>query len=119
MRLVIQEYFDRVKFVKWLRAKENLPLHEAVEISRNLPYAFEFLSKLDAKAMQQEVAVFAISILEEEEDDKVIDCCPIFNWNINPPQEYIDAADWYNTLSDQHKQFVDEIVKWRSRPAVC
>jgi len=118
MRLVIEKCLDRMKLIKFIRTRESQPLSKTIEIVENLPYMFEYVSKMEAESLQKIMEGFAICSIEREEWED--DGFPMqFNCNINPPQEYIDASAWYETLTDQHKQFVDEIVKWRSRPAVC
>jgi hypothetical protein len=115
MKITIHKYSNRIDLIKFLRSKENIELSKAVEIVKNLPYVFENLSKWDAQCLQREIENFAISTLEKEKEDQEYETSTC---NFDPPQEYKEAVAWEETLSDQQKQYINVIVRWRASPVV-
>lgn len=121
MRLIIKKCLNRLKLIKFFRSYiYDLPLIKAVYYADNLPYVFDHQDKPDIQEIQTIIKDFTIFSVEDNEEDKEINIyASCYNLNINPPQTYIEAMDWYETLSDEHKKHIDEIVLWRHRPGVC
>ena len=111
--ITINECSNKIKLIKFFRSfNRNITLSEAVYRADHLPFKYEE-SHADIVDIENQIKDFAKFTTEEEKE-----FC-YYNLNINPPQEYIDAVAWYETLSEQEKYHVDQIAIWRSRPAVC
>lgn len=120
MKLIITKYTDRLKLIKFfrcIRGAYNTSLSDAVYYVNHLPYVFDGISKFYAEEIQKKIKDCALFSIEENElnEDKFCN----YNLNINPPQEYIDAIAWYETCCEEHKQYIDQIVLWKNKPAVC
>lgn len=116
--ITINESSDRIKLIKFFRSFDPyLTLSEAVYRADHLPFTYE-KSHADIIDIENQIKNFTKFTVEEKKEDNYCDLT-IYNCNINPPQEYIDAMVWYETLSNQEKNHVDQIAIWRSRPAVC
>lgn len=115
LSITINECSNRIKLIKFFRSYDHyLSLSEAIYRADHLPFTYE-RSHADIVDIENQIKDFAKFEIEEEDEYGSI----VYNWNINPPQEYIDAVAWYETLSDQEKNHVDQIATWRMRPAVC
>lgn len=118
MKLTINSTSDRIKLIKFLRSYyTNLTLKDAIDLADNLPSSFEDLSKADCNDVKKQILDYTSFSVEEEEKFQ----CDfgIFNININPPEEFLDALAWYDSCSDEHKAYIEQIISWRSRTAVC
>lgn len=116
MKLTITKYIDRLKLIKFFRTYYiTMTLTEAVYNTDNLPYVFE-VSKADGNDIREAIKSFALFSIEEDKED--FGFCN-YNLNINPPQEFLDALGWYSSCTEEQKNYIDQIVLWRSRPAVC
>jgi len=116
MKLTIINTNNKIKLAKILRQEfTNLTLNETMNALSNLPYSFEELGSCVAKELKQKLEEFAMVELQEDPTDLF----GTYNTNINPPKEYTEALNWYNELPEINKSYVDVMIEWRNRPAVC
>lgn len=114
--LKITKVLNRLNLIKFFRKEiNNLDLQTAVYYVDNLPYLFEDISYYGKDNLIEKIRDFALYEVIIEKEEKVVWC----NQNINPPLEYIEANNWYQTLSDKEKEYVNQFVLWQSRPAAC
>lgn len=114
--LTITKALNRLNLIKFFRKeKKGLELATAIYYADNLPYSFQDISQIAFDQLKEEIKDFAEYefLTEEDEYQKFI------NQNINPPLEYIEANEWYESLPDKEKEYVNQIGLWRSRPAAC
>jgi len=115
MILKIYATSNNIKLIQWLRKlNPSYSLIQAKHLVMNLPYIQDNQLYIDDQLRSElsEIADF------DYEYDLVEDVAS-YNCNINPPQEYVDAMVWYDTLSVSDKDKIDVIVRWQRRPAVC
>ena len=117
MKITINKVLKRIEFVKWIRTEfTKMPFAEAIFIADNPPYVIEGLSKSHSEEIKHNLEGLAECLLESDYYD---DDYTIWNQNINPPPEYVAAMAWHDTLSPEEQAHIEQIVAWRSRPAVC
>lgn len=105
--------------IKTLRKEfPKLTLGDIVQSLYNLPYSIGEIDAYHAENIKKEIEKFSVVKLEKDALESV-DNCEVFNINIELSKEYTVALAWYDELQDFEKSYVNTIVEWRNRPAVC
>jgi len=118
MKLTIIKCSDRIKLVKFFRFfTMDLALREAIYRADHLPFTYEDLPPADIREIEKEIRDFAEFVIEDDDYDNNIPCGVfMYNLSINPPQEYVDAMAWYDTLSEKEKNHIEQIIIWKNLP---
>ena len=118
MKLTIVKYTDKVKLIKFLRdphfsyLRAGDSLQQALYIVNNLPHVFTDLCKNDCDKIQDQIKNCAVSVANLEEWDYHYN--DDFGRQYTPPKEFLEAQEWFETLTEEHKNHINEIVKWKS-----
>lgn len=127
MKVTVSEITNKIGFIHSFRKIYNhMSLQEVLSFVNSLPYIIEVSSETEANEIKNSLNNYAKIEIEEEEEIQYdprlgapVGFNILYNCNINPPQEYIDAMAWHDSLSEKEKEHINQIILWRSRPAVC